>query len=107
MTLDPGSFHPPPKVRSAVMIFEPLQNSQYSCDQQILLELISTSFRMRRKKLVNNVENFRSLTREDVRAVMETANLEVGMRAEELSLAEFDAFCCAIKARLNWPSDES
>src|SRR5205085_2217473 len=52
LKLEPGSFHPRPKVRSAVVILDPDRKPYASED---LLELISTAFRMRRKKLVNNL----------------------------------------------------
>src|SRR5204863_292977 len=52
MALDPGSFHPPPKVRSAVVVLEP-DRKPFASEEMI--ELISAAFRMRRKTLVNNL----------------------------------------------------
>ena len=47
MTLEPGSFHPRPKVRSAVVVLD-ADRKPYASDE--IIDLISAAFRMRRKK---------------------------------------------------------
>ena len=89
MTLEPKSFHPPPKVRSAVVVLDP-HDPGLSSPREELLELVSASFRMRRKKLVNNLTGWRDHTREQVLEAMVGADIDVDARAETLSLAEFD-----------------
>src|SRR5688500_10252736 len=89
MTLDPRSFYPPPKVRSAVVVLDP-HDPGLTSPREELLELISASFRMRRKKLVNNLTGYQDLTREQVLAAMEKADIDPDARAETLSLADFD-----------------
>lgn len=89
MTLEPKSFYPPPKVRSAVVVLDP-RDPGLSSPREELLDLVSASFRMRRKKLVNNLTGWRELTREQVLSAMEAAGIDVDARAETLSLAEFD-----------------
>ncbi|HXH37866.1 MAG TPA: 16S rRNA (adenine(1518)-N(6)/adenine(1519)-N(6))-dimethyltransferase RsmA [Thermoanaerobaculia bacterium] len=84
MTLEPKSFYPPPKVRSAVVVLDPDRKPFAS---EALIHLISTSFRMRRKKLVNNLTDLG--TREDVLAAMARAGIDEGVRAERLSLEDF------------------
>jgi 16S rRNA (adenine1518-N6/adenine1519-N6)-dimethyltransferase len=54
-----------------------------------LIDLISAAFRMRRKKLVNNLTGWRNASREKVLAAMERARIDFGARAEELSLDDF------------------
>jgi 16S rRNA (adenine1518-N6/adenine1519-N6)-dimethyltransferase len=88
MTLGPGSFHPRPKVDSAVVVLDPDRKPFASAP---LIELISASFRMRRKKLVNNLTAWRGLAREEVLAAMERATINPNARAEELGLGEFAA----------------
>lgn len=83
MTLEPGSFFPRPKVRSAVVVLDP-DRKPFATDA--LIELISAAFRMRRKKLVNNLT---SVPRGDLLAAMERAGIDPNARAEELSLEEF------------------
>ncbi len=89
MTLEPRSFHPPPKVRSAVVVLDPRDPGLQSPREQVL-DLISASFRMRRKKLVKNETGWRDLTREHERSRMERAGIDLDARAETLSLADFD-----------------
>ena len=89
MTLDPKSFHPPPKVRSAVVVLDP-RDPGLASPREELLELVSVSFRMRRKKLVNNLTGWREMTREQVLEAMQRAGIDLDARAETLSLADFD-----------------
>jgi 16S rRNA (adenine1518-N6/adenine1519-N6)-dimethyltransferase len=84
MTLEPKSFYPPPKVRSAVVVLDPDRKPFVS---DALINLISASFRMRRKKLVNNLTDFG--TREEIVAAMERAGIDADIRAERLSLEDF------------------
>ncbi|MEA2464925.1 MAG: rRNA (adenine1518-N6/adenine1519-N6)-dimethyltransferase [Acidobacteriota bacterium] len=89
MTLDPRSFYPPPKVRSAVVVLDP-RDPGLTSPRQDVIDVVSTSFRMRRKKLVNNLTGWRELTREQVLAAISAAGLSEDVRAETMSLAEFD-----------------
>jgi 16S rRNA (adenine1518-N6/adenine1519-N6)-dimethyltransferase len=86
LTLDRRSFHPPPKVRSAVVVFD-VDRKPYASSE--IIDLLSTSFRMRRKKLVNNLIGWRDLTRDDALEAMRRASIDEGARAEELSLDDF------------------
>ncbi len=86
MTLDPGSFHPPPKVRSAVVVLEP-DRKPYASEE--LIELISAAFRMRRKTLVNNLAAWRGLGREGALDVIAKAELPADVRAETVTVAQF------------------
>jgi len=97
MTLDPRSFHPPPKVRSAVVVLDP-RDPQLAAERTLVLDLVSASFRMRRKKLVNNLTGWRNLTREDVLSLMQRAAIDLDVRAETMSLADFDRFAVAYSA---------
>jgi len=95
MTLDPRSFYPPPKVRSAVVVLDPIA-PPYASDRDKLLDLISHSFRMRRKKLVNNLINWRNARREEIERAMAAAGIDPGVRAETLALADFDRLAQSI-----------
>ena len=86
MKLDPGSFHPVPKVRSAVVVLDADRKPFATAD---MIDLISAAFRMRRKKLVNNLTGWRNSSRENVMAALERAEIAPGARAEELSLDDF------------------
>lgn len=96
MTLDPKSFHPPPKVRSAVVVLDPRDPGLQSPREDVL-DLVSTSFRMRRKKLVNNLTGWRGMTREQVLEAMGRAGVDLDARAETLGLADFDRLSAAAR----------
>ena len=89
MTLEPKSFYPPPKVRSAVVVLDRAGNAH--ANPTSLLELISASFRMRRKKLTSNLLHLTSFSRDILIAAMIKAHVSSDARAEELSLAQFEA----------------
>jgi 16S rRNA (adenine1518-N6/adenine1519-N6)-dimethyltransferase len=95
MTLEPRSFHPPPKVRSAVVVLDP-HDPGLKQPREEVLELVSASFRMRRKKLVNNLTDWHELTRERVLQAMQEAEIDPDARAETLSLSDFDALAAAL-----------
>ena len=82
--LEPGSFFPRPKVRSAVVVLDP-DRKPFASDAMI--DLISQAFRMRRKKLVNNLTNSR--TRDEILAALQRAKISADARAEELTLDDF------------------
>jgi 16S rRNA (adenine1518-N6/adenine1519-N6)-dimethyltransferase len=86
MTLEPGSFHPRPKVRSAVVVLDP-DRKPFASDA--LIDLISAAFRMRRKKLVNNLTGYRGWSREQVLEKLRRAGLDENVRAEEVGLEGF------------------
>jgi 16S rRNA (adenine1518-N6/adenine1519-N6)-dimethyltransferase len=86
MKLGPKSFHPAPKVDSAVVVLDP-RPPQYASDRDALIHLISASFRMRRKKLLNNLTDW---PRERALQAMHEAGIAETARAEELDLAAFD-----------------
>ena len=89
MTLEPRSFYPPPKVRSAVVVLDP-RDPEIESPRDALLDLVSASFRMRRKKLVNNLTGWRDLTRAQVLEAMQRAGIPEEARAETMSLKDFD-----------------
>ncbi|MEO8035398.1 MAG: 16S rRNA (adenine(1518)-N(6)/adenine(1519)-N(6))-dimethyltransferase RsmA [Acidobacteriota bacterium] len=86
MTLEPGSFHPPPKVRSAVVVLDPAPKAFASDD---LIALISRSFGMRRKQLVNNLVGFRGIGRAYALEAMTAAGINENARAETMTLDDF------------------
>ena len=90
MTLDPGSFYPRPKVRSAVVVLDPDRKPFAS---QALIDFISAAFRMRRKKLVNNLT---TIDRAELIRAMERVEINPDARAEELSLEELARLADAV-----------
>lgn len=98
MTLEPKSFYPAPKVRSAVVVLDP-RAPQLTAPRDAVLDLASASFRMRRKKLVNNLTAWRELSRADALQAMARAGIGEDARAETLGLADFDRLAAALTVR--------
>jgi len=82
--VSPGSFNPVPKVDSAFIRLVPhSQPPVHVADQALFKQLISQAFSQRRKTIRNSLKG--TLTTDEIVA----ANIDPGLRAEALSLAEF------------------
>lgn len=99
VTLSPASFHPRPKVWSAVVVLTPAERNLAN-DAASVLAIASQSFRMRRKTLANNLSGWRGLAKGDAEQCIESAGLAPGIRAERLSLADFDRLESAVAGRM-------
>lgn len=93
MTLDPRSFYPPPKVRSAVVVLEPDKKSYAS---EGLIELISAAFRMRRKTVLNNLTAWINVNRTEMLGALQDIGAHNSTRAESMTMEQF----CALRERL-------
>jgi len=81
-----GSFNPPPKVTSAVFRLKPYtQKPLQAQDEKHLASVVSHVFTQRRKTLRN------SLKGQLDEAQMESLPVDLGLRPEEISLAEYVA----------------
>jgi len=89
MRLEAGSFHPRPRVQSAVVVLEKIDRGLITPPDE-LLALISAAFRMRRKKLVNNITGFKGHDRSSISTALKAADIPADIRAEMVSLHEFD-----------------
>ncbi len=82
-SLPPEAFDPPPKVVSAVVVFERKAKWRLDCDEKAFFTLVKSAFAQRRKTLGNNLKAARY------------GNLEIlpqrllARRAESLSVDEF------------------
>ncbi|MEQ1747688.1 MAG: 16S rRNA (adenine(1518)-N(6)/adenine(1519)-N(6))-dimethyltransferase RsmA [Saprospiraceae bacterium] len=57
-TVEPESFSPPPKVRSAVIRLARKENHELACDENRFRQLVKTAFNQRRKMLRNTLKPF-------------------------------------------------
>jgi 16S rRNA (adenine1518-N6/adenine1519-N6)-dimethyltransferase len=78
----PGSFRPPPKVDSSVVLLEPRENDLGIDDQEGFLRFISACFRQKRKTLRNNLAAVYG------KELIESWP-EASLRAEQISLEGF------------------
>lgn len=82
MNVEPESFNPPPKVRSAVIRLTRLENSGLDCDERLFRTVVKTSFGQRRKMLRNTL---RALAGDETLL----ADPFFNQRPEQLSVADF------------------
>ncbi|MCM2314736.1 MAG: 16S rRNA (adenine(1518)-N(6)/adenine(1519)-N(6))-dimethyltransferase RsmA [Thermoanaerobaculia bacterium] len=97
-TLPPNSFFPRPKVWSAVVVLNPVERGLAN-PKEYVVALVSHSFRMRRKTLANNLTGFRDLGKAEAEETIAAAGLDPRVRAEALSLAQFDELATAVSRR--------
>lgn len=94
-----GSFSPPPKVDSTVVVMEPLDEPRVSLiDESFFKEVVRKAFGTRRKTLSNALKGL-AKSREDLTAVFAEAGIDPGRRAETLSIEEFSALTGALLRR--------
>ena len=96
--LSPGSFFPRPKVHSTVVRLDPIERQLRSSIAEVE-DLVSASFRMRRKTLLNNLIGYREMTRDEASGAIEEAGLDPRQRAETIHLDEFDGLAAIIARR--------
>ncbi len=56
-TVEPGSFFPPPKVKSGVILCERLDRKHLECDEKLFVKVVKLAFNQRRKTLRNSLKN--------------------------------------------------
>jgi 16S rRNA (adenine1518-N6/adenine1519-N6)-dimethyltransferase len=88
MTVEPGSFAPPPKVRSAVVRMRRNGVERLPCDEALFIRVVKAAFNQRRKTLGNALKALPELAG---RVPAEFA----GLRAEQLSVADLTALAVA------------
>ncbi|WP_125706867.1 16S rRNA (adenine(1518)-N(6)/adenine(1519)-N(6))-dimethyltransferase RsmA [Companilactobacillus zhongbaensis] len=88
-----NSFIPRPKVDSAVVVLERLdQANEGITDLKYFNKLICSSFAQKRKSLMNNLLNWQGRTDENrakLKQVFADCGLEENVRAEQVSIAQF------------------
>jgi len=87
----PGSFHPVPKVDSAVLRFRALPGPRVDVgDERLFRRLVKAAFGQRRKTLWNCLKSADFVVDEDaLRAVLTASGIDGKRRGETLSLDEF------------------
>jgi len=80
-------FTPAPNVDSAVIKIEKIERNNSIEDYTAFKKVVERCFRERRKTLLNNLSINQS--KEDVRRILESANIDSSLRAEDLSIEDF------------------
>jgi 16S rRNA (adenine1518-N6/adenine1519-N6)-dimethyltransferase len=85
-----GSFHPKPKVDSAIVRFEPIEVPLVPLDRLALARAFVTAlFGQRRRQLVRALRTVTGASADVAQGLVESAGLAPAMRPEELSPVDF------------------
>lgn len=57
-TVNEGSFNPPPKVKSAVVLLKAKEQQEYTINEPLFFDIVKTAFNQRRKTLKNSLKKF-------------------------------------------------
>lgn len=89
-----GSFVPAPNVDSAVirLNIKKTPDVQVS-DQDKFFKIVKASFAQRRKTVVNSISSSLSIPKPQIIQVLQQNDIDVNIRAEKLSLAQFAILC--------------
>ena len=80
-TVPPQVFHPPPKVKSAVIRLTRNNTLKLDCDEELFFQVVKTGFNQRRKTLRNALST---------KFKVQSIKLEIlSKRAEQLSVSDF------------------
>lgn len=85
-----GSFMPAPKVDSAVIRLDILQEPIVSVqDEKKFFRIVKSAFAQRRKTLPNSLASGLSMTKQDIIQALEKAGVPQNYRAEQLTMQQF------------------
>ena len=83
--LDPGSFTPPPKVRSTVVRFFPKRTDEKDAGYELFSSVLKDAFLHRRKLLANTLQKYS----ENIGEILQNLGYSKSVRAEEISVEDF------------------
>lgn len=86
-----GSFMPAPKVDSAVIRLDILQEPPVDCDRAAFFRVVKAAFSQRRKVIANSLSAGLGISKSNAAALLEQAGIAPNDRAEQLSLQDFAA----------------
>ena len=78
-TVEPESFFPPPRVKSAVIRLERIENLELPCTEKALFRVVKLAFNQRRKMLSNSLKSLGFELPEDLK----------DLRPEQLQVSDF------------------
>ena len=94
LNVPPTSFEPAPKVDSAVVVMEKLEQPVEIPHREIFDAVVKISFAQRRKTIYNNLKHLVGEGLPDIDAVhqlLEKVDIKENKRAEQLSITDFIA----------------
>lgn len=89
MSVGPGAFAPPPKVKSAVIRLRRNDRQTLGCDEKLFKTVVKTSFNQRRKTLRNALKPLVGTVVDSDKAQAIFSNPVFDLRAERLGVEDF------------------
>lgn len=89
--LNPGSFFPPPKIKSTVLKFLPKKNIDF--DFKILVDITSESFKHRRKILPKALKKFY----DNPEIILEKLGYNCYIRSDQITTSDYILLCNCLK----------
>ncbi|MGB2599290.1 MAG: 16S rRNA (adenine(1518)-N(6)/adenine(1519)-N(6))-dimethyltransferase RsmA [Candidatus Omnitrophota bacterium] len=87
-----NSFYPKPKVDSCLLKMEIFPEPQFKVgDKELMFKVIRKAFLQRRKKILNSLAHagFMSMERDEWQRLLESCDIDLSSRAENLSLSDY------------------
>lgn len=85
-------FIPQPKVDSAVIRLK-IMDKYRNVDREKLFKIVKAAFSKRRKTILNTLSSGLDLEKDQVRNLLETTNIDLNKRAENLSIEDYIKLC--------------
>lgn len=86
----PGSFHPRPKIDSAILDFRPLENPRAEVgNEEVFRSVVKAAFSMRRKTLANCLKSAECTSGIELDTLLNACDIDGRRRGETLTLEEF------------------
>lgn len=82
-------FTPPPKVDSQVLILTRRAKPRFDVDEKLFFQMVKAGFAARRKTLLNSLAGGLRREKADIEAVLKSAAIDPGLRAQALSLEDW------------------
>lgn len=89
--VSPGSFSPPPKVDSEVLLITPVEKKFFTSEKHKadFKELVKTAFAYRRKTVLNALTEVYGKNKDSLARILNTSGIKISSRAEELPAAKY------------------
>lgn len=92
----PSAFRPQPKVTSTVLKLEIRPYPGFVTEENSFFRVVRAAFAQRRKNLLNSLSAGSGISKEAISAVLDSAGIESSLRAENLSILEYQRIVKAL-----------
>ncbi|HBG81833.1 TPA: ribosomal RNA small subunit methyltransferase A [candidate division CPR2 bacterium] len=95
------SFWPKPKVDSAIIKIDVFSKPRFDINEKLFFRIVKAGFGEKRKTLSNSLSGGLQIPKEEVIKILENLDFDIKLRAEELSVEDWDKIYQLIKEKLS------